>query len=496
MELRLILSAIKRSRLIIIFTTLACTVPAFVFWATSSTPYTAKTVLYIQPPAAQGGGNINYNDPDRYVVSQLSVLESSGLADSVAKKLKVKDPKSVERSVTFTHTPKTDLISITASNSKADTAQAIANAFADLYVEEQVQAVKKSQEPAFAALDKRLETINEALAEADRKLNADPTDSLAGASRDSLTAEYGEVVRAKTNLQYLNRVDVRSSVLERATTATPGGGASLPLQIALGLVVGLGLGVAAALAIAIFSSTASDPGQIEEALGVQPIGPIKVGKDFPDHIAGVLTQPTGPYTNAAKTISIRAEALVPQTSSTLSVAVVSAYASTGTTSLAAAVAGYFARSGSQVVLVDGNEINPTLTAEFEATGGERFVKNVDEALSRQLPVEMAWLHRVLAPTPIDNLRVLGGLAKYLHRGNLPTVVKTLRNFSKVTVIDCPPTETSPTSVRLASSVDVIVYVVPVNRMRLADLKMTAQQFGSTPVLIALTRVGARQFFFG
>jgi capsular polysaccharide biosynthesis protein/Mrp family chromosome partitioning ATPase len=496
MELRLILTALRRSRLIILVTIIACTVPAIALRLTRSSTYEAKNVLYIQPPGSQGNGNVNYNDPDRYVVSQIGVLQSSSLADSVAKRLKVKDSKAIERSVTFSHTPKTDLITIVAHHSNADTAKTIANTYADLYIAEQVASVKKSQEPAFAALEKRLETISTGLEDADKKLTANPTDSLALVSRDALLSEYGEVVRAKTNLQFLSRVDARSSVLDAATTAQEVTGTSLPVQLLAGLLVGSALGAAIALAIMVFSSTVSDAGQIEEAFGDAPIGPIKSVNNFPRDQTTVLSRNAWPFGVVAKNVAIRSEALAPQSSSTLVVAVTSPFVKTGVTSLSSAVAGYFARSGAQVVLVDASEIAPTITREFDALDGEKFARHIDEALSRQSPIDPNWLQRALVPTETENVRVLGGLAKFLNRGNLPAITKAVRKSGNVAIIDCPSTETSPTSVRLAPNVDVIVYVVPINRLRMHDLKSGLAQFGETPVIIALTNIGARQFFFG
>lgn len=496
MELRLILAAIRRSRLIIFVTVIACTVPAFALWIARSTTYEAKTVLNIQPPGSSSNGNVNYNDPDRYVLSQISVLESSTLSSAVAKQLKASDSKAIQRSVTFTHPPKTDLITISAKHSNSDTAKTIANTYADLYIKEQVASVKKSQEPAFQALQERLDAISSGLEEADKKLNESPTDSLALVSRDALLSEYGEVVRAKTNLEFLSRVDVRSSVLNRASTSYEVAGTSLPVQLIAGLLVGLALGVAIALAIMVFSSSVSDPGQVEEAFGVAPVGPISNLTGFPKDPAGILAKTAWPFGGVAKNIAIRAEAVAPQSSPTLTIGVTSPFAKAGTTSVATAVAAYFARSGSQTVLVDTNELSPTLTSEFDAADGEKFVRLVDEAIARQSPIELNWLLRALVNTPTENLRVMGGLAKSLHRGNLTTIMKGFRSAASVTVIDCPSTENSPTAVRLAPSVDVLVYVLPINKMRLPDLKANLAQFGSTPVIVVLTHVGARQFFFG
>ena len=496
MELRLILAAIRRSRLIILVTVLECTVPAFALWATRSSTFEAKTVLYIQPPGSQGNGNINYNDPDRYVISQISVLESSALANAVAKRLKSPDAKSIRQSVTFSHAPKTDLVTITARHANGETARAIANSYADLYINEQVAAVKKSQEPAFTALEKRLETISEGLADADQKLNANPTDSLALVSRDALLSEYGEVVRAKTNLQFLSRVDARSSVLDRASTAFETASTSLPLQLAAGLLVGLALGTAIALAIMVFSSSVSDSGQVEELLGTSPVGPIKSASGFPAAMADVLARTNTPFAATARSVAIRAEAVASPGSPTLTVAVTSPFARSGTTSLATAIAGYFARSSGQTLLIDANDASPTLTEEFAAPDGEKFVRHVDDAITRQSPIELSLLHRSLVSTPTDNLRVFGGIARGLHRGNLATVLKGFRSVANVTVIDCPPTENSPTSVRLAPSVDVIVYLIPVNKLRVSDLRSNIAQFGETPVVVVITTVGARQFFFG
>ncbi len=496
MELRLILAAIRRSRLIIIVTTIACTIPAIGLWLTRSTTYEAKTVLYIQPPAAQAGGNVNYNDPDRYVASQIGVLESGSLSATVAKQLSESDVKAIQRSVTFTHLPKSDLITIVAKHPKGASAIAIANAFAESYVREQAAAVKKSQEPAVAALEKRLATISAGLEAADLLLTADPTDSQTLVRRDALLAQYGEIVRAKTTLEFVSRVDARSAVLDRATSAFANSGTSLPLQLAAGLFVGLGLGMAIALAIMMFSPTLSDNGQLEEITGAPPIGPVRSFSNFPTDRSTVVAKEGWPFATLAKNIAMRAEAVVPEDATSITIGIVSPLAHTGVTALAAGVSGFFARSGSQVVLVDANDVSPALTTEFNATDGEKFIRYVDESLTRQTQIEQNWLSHVLASTPAENVHVLGGTARFLNRGNLPTVVNALRNYSKVTVVDCGSMDNSPTAQRLAPLLDVIVYVVPVNRVRVADLKVSLSQFRDTPVIVTLTRVGARQFFFG
>jgi capsular polysaccharide biosynthesis protein/Mrp family chromosome partitioning ATPase len=496
MELRLILAAIRRSRLIILVTTIALTVPAVALWFSRTTTWEAKSVLYIQPPAATGSANINYNDPDRYVISQLGVLESASLASVVAKQLKSGDVKAIQRSVTFSHTPKTDLITVLAKHPNPEMAKAIANGFSDVYIRQEISAVKKGQEPAIVALQKRIDAITSSLEEANKRVAADVTDQVAALERDNLNSELGEVVRAKTSLEFIGKVEAKNAVLDRATTAVPSPAASLPLQVAAGLFLGLALGTAIALAIMVFSPTIADSGQVEELLGNPPIGPVRMLSNFPKDSSTIALRAGWPFANVAKNIAIRTEAVAPQSSATLTVGVVSAFPKTGVTSIATAIAGYFGRSGSQVLLVDANDTTPTISTEFNATEGEKFVRYVDESIARQTPIELNWLNHVLVPSSVENMRVLGSVAKFLHRGNLPSIMKTLRNFSKVTIIDCPAMENSPTSVRLSPLVDVIVYVVPINRVRQADLKTGIAQFRETPVIVVLTKVGARQFFFG
>ena len=74
------------------------------------------------------------NDPDRYVLSQLSVLQSSSIAEKVATQYPGQTTDSVSHAITVTHEPRSDLVTVGVTLADPQQAAEIANTYVNTYI--------------------------------------------------------------------------------------------------------------------------------------------------------------------------------------------------------------------------------------------------------------------------------------------------------------------------------------------------------------------------
>ena len=123
MELSYLIAAIRRRWWLVGLLSLLGAVGGYLAGGSPVVAYEARAVLNIQPPQNALGGTVFFNDPDRYVIGQLSVLQNSGLASQVAEQFPGETMQSISRAVAVTHEPRTDLVTVAVT--RADAKQAI-----------------------------------------------------------------------------------------------------------------------------------------------------------------------------------------------------------------------------------------------------------------------------------------------------------------------------------------------------------------------------------
>ncbi|MDH5291157.1 MAG: hypothetical protein OEY41_14280, partial [Acidimicrobiia bacterium] len=138
MELSFVISALRRRFWVVTLFALLGSLPGLTSNRADSNVWESTAVLNVQPPT-RTGVNFFQVDPDRYVLGQLSVLQSEELASQVAGEVTKASNTEITAAelrqiVSIEHKPETDVVEITTTTDNDVKAQAISQMYADLYV--------------------------------------------------------------------------------------------------------------------------------------------------------------------------------------------------------------------------------------------------------------------------------------------------------------------------------------------------------------------------
>ncbi len=136
MELAFVVSALRRRFCVVTLLALLGSSPGLTADPVVGSNYRSTAVLLVQPPT-RATVNLFSTDPDRYVVSQLSVLGSESLAEDVAKRasaqLGVQLSGGDAALITdISHSPGTDIVEVTTTAITPELAAAVAQGYAEL----------------------------------------------------------------------------------------------------------------------------------------------------------------------------------------------------------------------------------------------------------------------------------------------------------------------------------------------------------------------------
>lgn len=511
MELSFVLSALRRRLWLVALFALLGSLPGLLSDPPTANSYRSVARLNIVQPTV---GNVTYlaNDPNRYVLSQLSVLESASLVNDVALANGM-SITAVRRAVTIEQDPDTDIVQILAEAPDPEQAQSIAASYVSAYMatldtdrsdtveldrlEDEINnlrtqltnlndAIQQSMEPYLRLLDNRTppplpptETVEPTLV----------------TERDILQAEVSQLIAQRNQLVSESRLRVNTRVTQQATLPTepvPVGGQFL---LAGGLFAGAMLGVVAALAYARFSTKVLDVDTASEILGAPVV------TEFPNY-RSLSRQPLAAFQALPPTavpivdqLCVRAEAKA-RINEPLTVAVVGSQRNAGTTTLALAMAERFASGGSSVVLIDADVRDPRITAIFNATqdGGVPAVVLNDGALIDQRG------RSVFTRTMDPEVSVLGlgssrGAAS-LRRDTVASVLEAARRKAQIVVVDGGPALDLASTLQLTAMADAVVLAVPLARQKSDNLSDLSRQLDNVrpkllPVVTAPNRKPAR-----
>ncbi len=511
MELSFVLSALRRRFWLVSLFALLGALPGLLTDPPVSDEYRSVAELFIQQPT-QGTNGFQTVDPNRYVIGQLSVLESAVLVNDVAN-LNGISVADVRQAVTIEQQPDTDVVQIDAVYTNPDTARGIAQGYVDTYMDtletdstDQDELDRLDQE--IAILQNRLSVLNNRIQEAMspylNNLRRDPAppippaevvDPAAVTEKALAEAELRDLLASKNKLKSDSRLRVNTKVIQNATLPNqpiPAGGQFL---LAGGLFAGAMAGVVAALAWARFSTKVLDEDTASEILGAPVVS------EFP-HYRSLARQPLAAFQALPRSavpvidqLCVLAEAKA-RIDVPLAVVVVGTQRSAGSTTLALAMAERFASGGSSVVLVDADVRDPRITAIFNATGdgGVPSVVANDGALIDQRG------RSVFTRTMDPEVSVLGlganrGAAS-LRRDTVASVLEAARRKAQIVVIDGGPALDLASTLQLTALVDAVVLTLPLSRQKSDALADLSRQLGEVrdkllPVVTSPARRAAR-----
>lgn len=506
MELSFVINAVRRYWWLFIGLLALGAVPGLTMKGESTPMYESLGTILVSPPSASQFQVSFTNDPDRYVISQLSILRSEALAERVAAEVgQGATAAEIAESLTVRHSSKTDIVDVIVATPDAERSRVIVDAYIDLYFQSLRDQVDDTQEPEIQQLDDQLVALEDELASIDEQirttmapyLNAvpdrngvyPPVPSLEevapelSSSRALVTNEINQVLSTKTELELSGKLRVTSQVVQRATLPTEAVVESNRLLVAAGIVAGGLLGLIACVVVARLSRTALDENQIGEVLGTPLVGEMPharlLGKSrraavesLPPRVAGFVDA-----------LCVRAEANA-KVGEALTVVVVGFERGSGATTLAAAMANRYAVNGSQVLLVDADPRDPELSRLFAAGSpgipGLLAMAGQNGGLPRRNRDGLR-----LDPyshTAVHGLRVVGigdkSDASALRRQNVPDILGVASRNAHVVVFDGGPLMDAASTVQLTQLVDAVVLAIPMRRIYTRALAVVGSRLQS------------------
>lgn len=502
MELSFVVNAVRRYWWLFIACVALGTVPGFLASRDEGVVYVSQGTLLLTPPSESRVQVSFTNDPDRYVVSQLSVLRSEQLAEQVAARVgQGLTTGDIGGSTQITHAPKTDIVEVFASTSDPELSRQIVDGYVELYFDALKSQVDDSQQPEIDLLNKQLTSLKDQLTVVDGGIKTamlpylDPAPNAQGtyppqptvdevvpdllSAKEVLLTEYTQVLTTKTQLELSGKLRVTSVIVQQATLPQiPATESDLPI-VAAGVLGGALLGLIACVLVARMSSKAIDENQIAELLGQQIVGEFPSSRVLAKSRRAAVENLPPKVHPFVDFLCVRAEAHS-RANESLSVVVVGTERSSGTTTLAAAIAARFAANGSQVTLIDVDPRNPELTRLF-AAGSPGIPGLLASSGNGALPARGRDGSRVdpFRPTGVRGLSVVGIGDKTdssgLRRQNVPDIIATASAHSHVVVFDGGPLMDAASSVQLAQLCDTLVLAVPMRHQLTRSLTTIASQ---------------------
>ncbi len=489
MELSFVIAALRRNGWVII----VCSVLGF-FASLSIEPpraqYESNGLLLLSPSGFDGG--VAYaNQPDRFVLTQLGVLQAEGLAERVAERVNAgssleETAGSVSRNTEMTQNLDSDTVNIATTTGQALRSQLIAQAYLDLYIEEARATVEGTSQPELDRLADEIERVETELQSIQQEIVAVMAPFLPTTSDeitkqipapgivapqlttrlDNLTAQLKALNLSKIALESEVFSSFNTIIVQDATLPVNAIGNSTALLTAALVFVATTLGFIIALVWTRFSDRVLDDLQASEILGMPIVGEM-------DHSRSLRRSPLVAFDNLPSSLipvidqlSVRAEALGSVTEP-LTVAVVGTQRVAGTTTLATAMAGRFSAAEFEVVLVDLDASDPYLSEAFGGIRGEGlaavFTPNPERAFIRTGRTGVTLLGR-------------GHRAVSIRRDLVGEVLDVAKSRAHIVIIDAGSVLDAAATVELCDLVDAVVLAVPLRRQETRPLGHVARQF--------------------
>jgi Mrp family chromosome partitioning ATPase len=511
MELSFVFTAVRRYWWIVVGGILLGSVAGVQFKGDDVVQFESTSTLLISAPAVSATGEFQ-GGGDRYVLGQLTVLQSSSLAESVANAVgQGLSAGDVATNTTISQVAGTDVIEIVAAAASPDIAEAIAGQYVDQYFALLDAQINDAQADDVTDLEGQLADIRSSLQETDDKIKdiyasiprvdtqAVPTLQEIAPDLESqriiLLAEYDRVAVAHDELVLNARLRVTSRTVQEASPAeqvVSGSRALLPIA---GFITGALMGVALAAIAAAGSRKAVDQRQIEEVLGRPIIGELPRARTFGSARRSIVEGVPQRVAARADEIAVLAESRA-KVGKSFSVLVVGIERGSGCTTLAGVLANRFAHHGSQVVLMDLDQRDSELTRLFAAgaTGIEALL-----AMAATDGARSSGVVNPFSSTSVASLSVIGMGDKAQVgslRRSIPQLLEVATQHAHVVVLDGGPLLESASSVQLAQMVDAVVLAVPMRRLLTRSLEKVGDQLGARrddvlPVHVPATRRRSR-----
>jgi succinoglycan biosynthesis transport protein ExoP len=418
LELRQYLDILKRHKWLIIQATVIVAVAAYLFSDLKTPAYQSTARILLRPNDAAEqlypGYSVEvFSDPDRYVSSQIDIIQSEAVADLAGDALPGNDdPAALLGEVGASQGGLTDVVDVTGYSIDPVRARDVANAFAKAYIENRRLYAVAGLQKAVDELDAKLKTLEQQIAEYDQRIGdggltpgavtalerpegsgltgperpesmtdtpegtgldngAAPTsDEALKAARYASATQYQSLFFRKQELE----VDIslkRGNAELIADAKTPGAPYSpTPRKDAmLGAFVGLLLGVGLSFLREQLDDRIRNRDDVARATGLPVLVDLPRVETTTAGLPDAIAKPHGPMAEASRTLRTSL-AFLGIDSPIRRILVTSPGPGDGKSTVAANLAAVYAQAGQTTILVSGDLRRPTLERIFGVAKGK------------------------------------------------------------------------------------------------------------------------------
>ncbi len=482
MELRSYFSILRRRKWIVIAGILLGTAIAAVITFLSTPQYSATTTVRV---LTIGGGSITEARPDINYTERLVNTYSRIITGGTVRR-QIKDELGLEQMpiISVQAIPGTELIRIVAEAPDPEDARDIANAAAQLLVDQNREFYSGG------AGETLQEILTEQLATAEQELDQARNDyaaALAASPQDqaALTAASQVLeVRERTYTSLLTQYEAARleeavrvnaiSVIEEASAPNNPAKPRPAINIAIGLAAGLLAGIALAFLAENLDTTLYTTEQIENATQMATIGQVPASKDD----LAIARLGSGHYPQLESFRRLRTNILASGGDGSQVVLLTSAKRGEGKSTVSGNLAVTIAQSGREVVVVDCDLRLPTVHKLFDLPNKRGLTNVLAGEVSVEDAIQYSAFPRVqvitsgsLPPNPTELL----GSQRMLD------LIEQLKGMFDFIILDTPALLSVADAAVLAPAVDNVILVVAQAQTHRGDVQAVVQQLGNVRV---------------
>jgi polysaccharide biosynthesis transport protein len=478
LDLRGYLRVVRRRKWIIMAATVLVAATALGVSLIQTPVYEGRAELLLQARSSETLFNPNTGarvDPARALDTEIQVLKSRPVRDLV------EDRIGNAPEVTASGVGQTDVFVVKAESTDPERAAAIANAYADAYIDfRRTQQVNDLLQAA-AQIQQKIDQLQgqiEALETTDTTLRPG-----ASAATDQNIAQRNSLLQQQAVfLQKLDQLQVDAALKSGgAQLVTPAIAPIDPIRptpernTVLGLVVGLMLGVGLAFLFEFLDTTLKGKEDVERAVpGLPIVGLIPALPNWKDERSTVVVSVSEPKSPAAEAYrSVRTSIQFMGLDKRIRVIqVTSPGQAEGKSTTISNLAVALANAGQRVVVVDADLRRPRLHHFFGCDNAvgltSVLVGDVDLPSALQPATDVKRVH-VLASGPIPP-----NPSELLATARMGQLLDTLSDHADIVLVDCPPVLPVTDATVLAPKVDATVLVVRASKTHQGQLRRAVE----------------------
>ncbi|MBW3665434.1 MAG: polysaccharide biosynthesis tyrosine autokinase [Actinobacteria bacterium] len=507
LDLRDYLTVLKRRKWTVLVTVVLVVAAAMAFTLRQDPLYTARAELVVEP--FTGGGDVSALEEALLgrgaIETQREILHSVPVAELVKENIgSDEDVESLLDKVDATVVGETNVMQVRATNGTPETAAALAQGFAEGYLQWRRDDAIERASAAIEELQARTQELRQRLDEIDLQLARLPAESPEGDAlrqeRTTLLAQAGQLSAQLATSQATEQVLRGGGQIIRPATVPAAPSSPKPLRTGiLALVLGTMLGLGLAFLRDHLDDAIRDDDDASQSAGGAPIlGHIAHWDDLKGtHRLPSKTEPQGRSAEAFRTLRSNVRFMTAARGHH-TLLITSAGASAGKTTISANLATVAASAGNRVLLIDADLRHPDVHNVFAMRRG-------NDGLSTVLMGDLD-LDDVVQPVPgVENLelvttgRIPPNPAELLGSPSMAKVLTEARDRADLVIVDAPPILAVADPLELAPVCDATFLVVNIGETGRGEIRLATQRLagvGTPPDGLILNNIAPGDTYYG